>query len=249
MGSNNMRSYFVAAAVAAAVLSVSHPASAADLPTQMPAAAAPFISPVYNWTGFYIGGHMGTALSHVTASDPTGLNFAPLGASISDDATGFLGGLQFGLNWQTGNLVFGVQGDMSWTSINPSIVDPFFTTTTLNYKTDWLANATGRVGYAWDNILLYGKGGAAWVHNNVSVTDPTISLSATGNATRTGWTAGGGFEYGFAPNWTGFIEYDYIGLNTASVSVTDPLAGTFSANFQQHIQMVKGGINYRFGGF
>jgi outer membrane immunogenic protein len=243
-----MRAYFVATAVAAAVLSVSHPASAADLPTQMPAAAVPFISPVYNWTGFYIGGHMGTALSHVTASDPAGVIFVPLGASISDDATGFLGGVQFGLNWQTGNLVFGVQGDMSWTSINPSIVDPFLTTTTLNYKTDWLANVTGRVGYAWDNILLYGKGGAAWVHNNVSVTDPTIPLNATGNENRIGWTAGGGLEYGFAPNWTGFIEYDYIAFGTAGITVTNSAAGSLPVSFEQSIQIVKGGINYKFGG-
>ena len=242
-----MRSYFVTAAVAASIFCVSLSASAADLP-QMPAKAVPFVSPGYSWTGFYIGGNIGTALSSTRASDPTGVNFAPPGVSISHDDTGFIGGFQLGFNFQMGNWVFGVQGDMSWTSINAGLVDPFSTTTTLNYKTDWLANVTGRVGYAWDNILLYGKGGAAWVHNNVSLTDTTIPLSATGNATRTGWTAGGGLEYGFAPNWTGFIEYDYIGLNTASVAMTDPVAGTLSANFQQNIQLVKGGINYKFGG-
>jgi len=243
-----MRSYFVAAAVTAAIFSMSQSASAADLPAGMPTVPVPFGSPVYNWTGFYIGGHMGGTLSSANASDPTGVNFAPLGASISQDDTGFLGGFQFGFNWQTGNLVFGVQGDMAWTTINAGLTDPFSTTTTLNYKTDWLTTVTGRVGYAWDNILLYGKGGAAWVHNNVSVTDPTIPLSATGNETRFGWTAGGGLEYGFAPNWTGFIEYDYIGLGTASVTVTDPIAGPLSANFEQNIQTVKGGINYKFGG-
>jgi outer membrane immunogenic protein len=215
----------------------------------MPATAVPFVSPVYKWTGFYIGGNIGTALSRVTASDPTGVIFAPLGASISDDATGFIGGVQFGFNWQMGNFVLGAQGDLSWTSIDAGIADPFVTTTTINYKTDWLATATGRVGYAWDNFLLYGKGGAAWMHNNVSVTDPTIALSATGTETRIGWTAGGGIEYGFAPCWTGFIEYDYIGLSTASVTVTDPFAGPLSVNFDRNVQMVKGGINYKFGGF
>lgn len=241
-----MRSYFVAIAVVASVFSVSQLASAADLPAQMPATS--FASPVYNWTGFYIGGNIGTAFSSANTSDPTGVNFAPPGTSLGNDATGFIGGFQLGFNIQTGNLVFGVQGDMSWTTINPSLADPFSTTTTLSYKTDWLATITGRVGYAWNNILLYGKGGAAWVHNNVSVSDATFSFSATANETQIGWTAGGGFEYAFAPNWTGFIEYDYIGLGTASVSVTDPIVGAMPINFEQNVQMVKGGINFKFGG-
>jgi len=240
-----MRLYFVAAAIAAFV---SQTASAADLPAQMPARAVPLNSPFYNWTGFYVGGNAGTALSSVNTSDPTGVNFAPLGALIGADNTGFLGGFQLGLNFQTGNWVFGVQGDLSWTSIDAHLADPFSTTANINYKTDWLATVGGRVGYAWDNILVYGKGGAAWVHNNVSVSDPTFSLSAVGNETRIGWTAGGGFEYGFAPNWTGFIEYDYIGFGTASVTVTDLFAGPMPINIEQKIQMVKGGINFKFGG-
>jgi outer membrane immunogenic protein len=240
-----MRVYFVAAAVMAVVFSVSQSASAADLPVQMP--ATPFISPVYNWTGFYVGGNIGTAISSTNTSDPTGVNFAPLGALIGDNTTGFIGGFQLGFNFQAGNWVFGPQGDMSWTTINPGLADPFSTTRTLYYKTDWLAAIAGRVGYAWGNILMYGKGGAAWVHNNIGVSDPAFSLSATGNETRTGWTAGGGFEYGFTPSWTGFIEYDYIRLGTVSVNVTDPFVGLLPINFEQNIQMIKGGINFKFG--
>jgi outer membrane immunogenic protein len=245
-GNNNMRIYIVAAAIG---VFVSQSASAADLPAQMPVRASPFSSAVYNWSGFYVGVNAGSTLSSVNTTDPTGVNFAPVGASIGADNTGFLGGLQLGFNFQIRNLVFGVQGDMSWTSIDAGLADPFFQTTTINYKTDWLATITGRIGYAWDNILVYGKGGAAWVHNNVSVSDPTVPLSAVGIETRNGWTAGGGFEYGFAPNWTGFIEYDYIGLGTASLTVTDPFAGPMPVNFDQHIQTVKGGINFKFGGF
>jgi outer membrane immunogenic protein len=240
-----MRSYFIAAAVWALALSVSQSAAAADLPAQMP--ATQFAWPVYNWTGFYVGGHMGTALSSAKFSDPTGVKFAPLDASIADDAAGFMGGLQLGFNFQAGNLVFGGQGDVSWTTINTDLADPFSKTTTLYYKALWLASVTGRAGYAWGNILMYGKGGAAWVHNIVDVRDPAFSL-ASGNETRTGWTAGGGFEYGFTPNWTGFIEYDYIRLGTFGVTVTDPLAGPMPINFEQNIQMIKGGINFKFGG-
>ena len=184
-----MRIYIIAAAIG---VFVSQSASAADLPAQMPVRASPLSSAVYNWSGFYVGVNAGSTLSSVNTTDPTGVNFAPVGASIGADNTGFLGGLQLGFNFQTGNLVFGVQGDMSWTSINAGLADPFFPTTAINYKTDWLGTITGRVGYAWDNILIYGKGGAAWVHNNVSVSDPSVPLSAVGIETRNGWTAGGG---------------------------------------------------------
>ncbi|MEJ2377624.1 MAG: outer membrane beta-barrel protein [Pseudolabrys sp.] len=240
-----MRSYFIAAAIWALALGVSQSASAADFPVQMPATQFP--SPVYNWTGFYAGGQMGTVLSSAKFYDPTGVNFAPLDTPIADEATGFMGGLQLGFDFQTGNLVFGGQGDVSWTTINTDLADPFSTTTTLYYKTVWLASVTGRAGYAWGNILMYGKGGAAWVHNIVDVSDTAFSL-ASANETRTGWIAGGGFEYGFTPSWTGFIEYDYIRLGTASVIVRDPLAGSMPINFEQDIQMIKGGINFKFGG-
>jgi outer membrane immunogenic protein len=236
-------------AVAGVIAGLSQTALASDLPARMPA-KAPYISPVsvYNWTGFYVGGHIGGAWSDANLSDPTGVNFAPTGATIGDHGSGFLGGAQVGFNWQTGNWVFGVQGDMSWTGINAGVIDPFVTTTTLNYKSDWLATVTGRVGYAWNNWLLYGKGGAAWVHNKYSATDPVFAINATGNDTRAGWVAGGGVEYGITPNWTTFIEYDYIGLGTHTVTLSDPTFGAVPVGIHQNIQIVKAGINYRFGG-
>lgn len=222
-------------------------AAAADMPVKAPVYKAPVIAPPYNWTGFYVGGHIGGAWSNVDISDPTGAVFAPLGATIGADGNGFLGGGQIGFNWQTGHWVFGVQGDMAWTGINTSVVDPFLPTMTLNYKTDWIAMLTGRVGYAWDNWLLYAKGGAAWVHSKYSATGTSpfapIGFSMSGADTRDGWVAGAGVEYGITPNWTAFIEYDYVGLGTRGITLSPPV---IAANVNQNISIVKGGINFKF---
>lgn len=230
-------------------------ASAADMPVKAPVYKAPVVAPPYNWTGFYVGGHIGGAWSNVDVSDPTGAIFAPAGSTIGLDGSGLLGGGQVGFNWQTGHWVLGVQGDMAWTDINVSETDPFLATTTLSYKTDWIGMATGRVGYAWDNWLLYAKGGAAWVHNSYSAADTRVRIgfSANGADTRTGWIAGGGLEYGLTPNWTLFAEYDYIGLGTHGATLTGTTGGgaamTLAADVKQNISVVKGGFNYKFSTF
>jgi outer membrane immunogenic protein len=238
---------FTVTLLAATALSIGA-AAASDLPARSYTKAVPY-APVYNWTGFYVGGHIGGAWSNTSISDPTGANFAPAGASIGDNGSGFLGGAQIGYNWQTGNLVFGIQGDGSWTSINASSTDPFIAGLTFNDKVNWLGTATGRIGYAWNNVLLYGKGGGAWVYNKYSASGGGGGGGggATATSTQGGWTVGAGLEYGFTPNWTTFIEYDYIGLGTNTVTFTTG-GGSVPASIKQDISMVKAGINYKFGG-
>jgi outer membrane immunogenic protein len=235
-----MRHHLIALLAATALAGVSVQASAADLPARMPTKAPAYV-PMYNWTGFYLGGHIGGIWSRTDLSDPTGLGFAAPGSSFSDNGSGFLGGVQGGYNWQAGNWVFGIQGDASWTGLSATTTTPLAPAVSLNDKVDWLATATGRLGYAWNNVLLYGKGGAAWVHNNYSASGGVV---ASGGSTRTGWTAGGGLEYGFARNWTGFVEYDYIGLGSNTVT----LSGAVPVGVKQNLSLVKAGLNYRFGG-
>jgi outer membrane immunogenic protein len=224
-----------------ALIAFSGIAVAADMPVK---GVAPAYAPVVNWTGFYLGGHIGGAWSNTNATDPTGATFAPLGAGIDVNGSGFAGGGQLGYNWQTGSFVFGVQADMTWTGINASANDPFAPGLALNNKSDWLGTVTGRIGYAWNNVLFYGKGGAAWVHNNYSAVG--LGFNATGSDTRTGWSLGTGLEYAFSPNWSTFIEYDYIGLGTRTVTLTDPVFGPFQAGLKQNVQLVKLGVNYKF---
>lgn len=228
--------------LAATILSVATGTSvyAADMAVKAPYAPVA----VYNWTGFYVGGHIGGAWSNTTVADPTGVNFAPAGSDIGVNGSGLLGGAQVGYNWQAGNWVLGIQGDMSWTGINASAADPFVAGLNVGDKVDWLGMLTGRVGYAWNNTLLYGKGGVAWVHNKYSGVGG--GFDASGSETRTGWTVGLGLEYAFARNWTTFIEYDYVGLGTRTVTLTDPTIGPFQASIKQNINLVKLGVNYKF---
>ena len=114
-----------------------------------------------------------------------------------------------------------------------------------------------RFGYAFDQLLFYGKAGGGWVGNNgLSVTNLTTGVTL-GCATLTnftncnnsagGWLVGAGAEWAFAPHWSLKFEYDYLGLGnrTFTVPVTAPLlAGdTFTSN-NRNVQMVKVGVNY-----
>lgn len=94
--------------------------------------------------------------------------------------------------------------------------------------------------------MPYVKGGAAWVHSEYSVVAPNAGVNASADEARVGYTVGGGIEVGFAPRWSAFVEYDYIGLGSDTISLIQPGAAATAANFKTNVQMVKAGINYKF---
>jgi outer membrane immunogenic protein len=224
---------------AGTMLSISA-AQAADLPPRtVPAAVVPvaYAPPVYNWTGFYIGGNAGAGFSNSSWTDPI------TGANNTFDKTGFIGGGQVGANWQINALVLGIEGDFDWTGLKGSGHDSLGNT--INTNTQWTSTVTGRIGAAFDRLLIYGKGGVAFAHDNDSV-DTIIGSTASASTTRTGWTAGAGFEYAFAPNWTAKIEYDYLGFGFETLNLpTVPTA--YSTNASLNVQEIKAGINFKFG--
>jgi len=269
--------------LASTALIVGGQAFAADIPAKAPriAAAAP---PAFSWTGCYLGAHVGAGKSRTEFSDPgtTAVplfgggpslqqNIAPLGSSISvTGSVGYLGGGQVGCDYQfASNWVIGLAGDFSWANIQGQGADPFFAgknggPLTLTSKTDALASATGRIGYAFDRVLFYGKGGAAWARDQYSAQNlanfngspcgPFLAFTPcnpSGTATRWGWVAGAGIEWSFANNWSVFAEYDHYFFGSKTVQLSDvtvaagtPTAGNF--NIKQDIDVVKVGINYRF---
>jgi outer membrane immunogenic protein len=253
------------------------PVVAADLPARM-SVKAPVVAAVpYSWTGCYIGGHVGAGWDRTNFADPgnpdvsapaiTIQNIAPLGSSIGVNGhTAALGGVQTGCDYQFANhWVVGLAGDVSWTDIHGLANDPFFankngTLITLTTRTDRIATVAGRVGYAWDHFLLYGKGGAAWAHDQYGVQN-LLGLNAsfcgtfpatcnpTGNTDRMGWIVGAGFEWVFADNWSAMVEYDHYGFGSKGVGFADPaslVATTATFNVRQNIDVIKVGINYRF---
>jgi len=240
-------------------------ASAADLAarpyTKAPAAPAR----THNWTGCYAGGHVGAGWSKPNLTDPPGVLSVNGSFDVKGDAS-VLGGVQLGCDYQFANAwVIGLAGDFSGTSIKGTANDPFFGNKNpgpaqIHTRTDWLASLSGRAGYAWDNVLLYGKGGVGFAHDRYGLSNFTatgggfcqsggsfIACNPAGDFTRVGWVAGAGLEWAFAPNWSALIEYDHYGFSQKTLSLSDPNAvGPTLLNVRQDIDVVKVGVNYHF---
>jgi outer membrane immunogenic protein len=252
-GDRNMQKLFRAAAITTFLVGIGAAANAADLPVApAPAYKAPaIVAPMFSWTGFYLGGNLGAGWQNGTLTDSFGLfNF-----NANNNAT-FVGGGQVGANYQFGGgFVVGIEGDFDWfanDNNSVTVVTPAGTTLTGSNNGRWLTTLTGRLGYAWDRVLFYGKGGGAWVgSNNLTLTDAAgTSVSFSNNNTNTGWTAGAGVEWAFTNNWTARVEYDYVGLSNESFTVPagfpPATVGDVISTNNRNIQMVTVGVNYLF---
>jgi outer membrane immunogenic protein len=245
-------------------------ASAADLggPTAPPTyTKAPPVAP-FSWTGFYAGIHLGGGSSNTDWFDD-GNAVTSLGSGIlglhdaSYHATGFLAGGQLGYNYQISWAVLGVEADASWANLRGSMFNCFPEFVSLlaqscSTHTDALGTVTGRFGAAFDRSLLYVKGGFAWAHESnanpcAALIFQCVSTLATSTDTRIGWTVGAGFEYAFARNWSVRAEYDFMDFGTrdesflATPTPAPPSPAVLTENIRDRIQVVKVGVNYRFG--
>jgi outer membrane immunogenic protein len=220
-------------------------ASAADMPAAAPVYKAPAAVVAYNWSGVYIGANVGAARQKncwtfvSPGPDPEGCH--------SD--TGVVAGGQIGVNWQTGNLVFGLEASGDWANLKASNVSTAFPIFTNETSTDAIGLFTGRFGVAWNNALVYVKGGAAVTNNKyrTSIT-PLPQFFDVVKDTRWGWTAGVGLEYGFMPNWSAAIEYDYVDTGSKDESFTTEIACAVPCveHVSQRIHMATLRLNYRF---
>ena len=222
---------FLLGTVALVALGATVPALAADLPARTYTKAPPaYAAPIYNWTGFYIGGHLGGAFA--------GDN------SLTGNSGRFLGGVQGGADYQFApSWVIGVEAQYSWlASNNTGVLFPGGVLVTSN--SDQLGSVTGRLGYTWGPALLYGKGGFAWKDRNdigVSVGGAPVPFTTDGDH-RDGYTVGAGLEYMFAPSWSAKVEYQYYNFGDTTFT-SGPIVGV---RFRDDEHTVKAGVNYRF---
>jgi len=244
--------------VGALALAAGEQAFAADLPpAPAPPPRAPAIYvpalPVYNWTGFYIGGNLGGAFNNGSFSDPSGNTFS------ATNSFKFIGGAQVGANYEFSNgALVGVEADFDFlpntgnTSNTVALVGPGAgNTASITVNNQWVTTVTGRLGYAWDRVLLYGKGGGAWV----GASNPALTINGAPQAISTsssnwGWTGGVGLEWAFWNNWSARVEYDYIGLTSQTFTIpasATVLPGDSFSGHNRYLQMVTAGINYKFG--
>ena len=222
---------FLLATVALVALGATAPALAADLAARPYTKAPAYAAPIYNWTGFYIGGHLGGAFA--------GDN------SLTGNSGRFLGGVQGGFDYQFAQTwVFGVEAQYSWLgSNNNGIVFPGGFVYTNNQRA--LGSVTGRLGYTWGPGLLYVKGGYGFSDNNESLVNGGVPVAfAFNSGHRDGYTVGAGFEYLFTQNWSGKIEYQYYNFGNSNFTAPAALASFGRLRTDDHV--VKVGLNYRF---
>jgi outer membrane immunogenic protein len=235
---------------------------AADLPPaaappRAPAANYPAVAPTYNWSGFYIGGNAGYGWATADVTDTivggpfSGLNSTSTGIKMN----GAIAGGQIGVNFQTGPLVLGLEGDLQWSGQKESTVYGCGVgcTVTEEGKINWFATARGRIGVAADRVLLYGTGGAAWINATDSLTGSVPAGTATLlslSSTSLGWAAGAGVEVAFTENLTARIEYLYMQANnfSANAATIPVLGGTITETATIKDSIIRAGLNLKFGG-
>jgi outer membrane immunogenic protein len=227
-------------------------ASAADLPARSYTKAPVMAAPVYDWAGFYIGLNGGGASSHecLTIFSDAGAPVFP-NSEGCHSATGTLAGGQIGYRWQLTNWVFGIEAQGDWADLTGSngsltAIIPYTNQT----KIGAIGLFTGQVGYAWNNVLWYAKGGAAVTANQYkSFFTATNIVFNQANETRLGGAVGTGIEFGFAPNWSVAVEYDHLYMGNNSVTFPmSAIAVTRGDNISQDVDMGTVRVNYRFGG-
>src|SRR6202048_3341928 len=212
-----MKEILIAAALIAASAST---ASAADLAARPYTKAPPMIAAIYDWSGFYIGanGGYGTSRKEWDNVTPGGLFVAEEG---SHDATGAVAGGQIGSRWQSSAWVFGLEAQGDWADLRGSNTSLLFGPTVTNRsKINAFGLFTGQVGYAWNNALLYVKGGGAVTGDrfDIRTTVGNVPVATTGDQARWGGTVGAGVEFGFAPNWSAGVEYDHLFMGTKTTT-------------------------------
>ena len=205
-----MKKKMLAISVAAATAAGS--AAAADLPRGPAPYYYPPAASIYNWTGLYAGLNIGYEWGKVTNS--------------SANPSGVAGGGQLGYNWQTGQFVFGAETDIQISGADDTFA-PW------KFSNPWFGTLRGRVGYAVNNVLLYGTAGLAYGNLQVELG------GLEENKTRVGWTAGLGMEVGFTPNWSAKVEYLYMDLGSRFYTLT-------GADNGLQASYLRFGVNYHF---
>jgi outer membrane immunogenic protein len=222
-------------AAAAAMIGMGGVANAADLGGYKDDVA---YAPSFTWTGFYLGGHGGGGWgsSSWDWADCKGCN-------TDSSPSGGLGGIQAGYNLQLRNVVLGLEGTVSWGSLEDSAVYKYDGSYTDTTEVTWLADISLRAGLALDRTLLYAKTGVVWGGFEHTETGPGGYSAHAATDNQVGWLIGGGAEFALTQNWSAKVEYNWMTFGDGSFNIAGDQIGA-----AQDVSVIKGGINYRFGG-
>lgn len=213
-----------------AILMAPLAASAADLGRPSYKIPVQPIEPIFSWSGFYVGLNAGYLWGNSKWSGS--------GGNFEVDPHGWMGGGTLGYNLETGNWVWGIEGDLDYVNAKGTASSSICTGCT--FKDTWLATLRGRVGYSFGHWMPYFTGGGAFGNEYMA-----SSTGSSKTQTQAGWTVGGGLEYAFAEHWSTKIEYLYVDLgSTTCGTAACQLPADEHINFTANI--VRMGINYRF---
>jgi outer membrane immunogenic protein len=217
------------------IMAVTKLAWCADLPP--PVTPAPVVAP-YSWSGLYIGlnaGYNSTKLAETA-------NGGGLSGSGSTTVPGGIGGFQIGANYQMGAVVLGFEADFAGTMATKSTTIVGIASNTAQIP--WIGTLRGRLGYAFDRVLLYATAGGAATQLISTVNVPPLAASSSTTFTHGAWTAGGGLEAAVTENLSARIEYLYVDTGNFSVAeIGGPPPTTFTGRIQSNL--VRAGVNYR----
>jgi len=249
-------------------------ALAADLAAKPYVKAPVMVDPVWNWTGFYIGGNIGYSWGR-SRDDSSLTNTAGTVLFTSSDRAnmdGVIGGAQIGYNWQVQNWVWGLEADIQGSDQkgSRSFICPIAVCTpsalllvapgpavpvTLDQKLTWFGTVRGRVGIlATPTVLFYATGGLAYGEVKTTETIGAAAAVFSNSDTRVGYTVGAGVEGVIGGNWTAKLEYLWVDLGRTSGAFTTTIpalgGGVLTSNYSSRItdNILRVGVNYKFGG-
>ena len=256
----------VLAATVIVTFAAAAPAMAADLRVAPMHTKAPVAAPAFNWTGFYVGANLGGGWARDTDSVTASITgVGAISGNADTTASGVIGGGQIGYNWQAGNIVFGVEGDIdgSAESSTNTILCPVafcrgvIASSTVSDKVEDFATARARVGLAFDRWLVYVTGGASWQTVNASDTATAAGVNTalfSSTTTRGGYAVGGGVETAlWGNNWIGGVEYLYLDSGTFSTGAASlapipraPVGSTLATTARIQNSILRGRLSYKF---
>jgi opacity protein-like surface antigen len=206
------------------------PADAADLSVKAPPAIT------YNWTGAYLGVNFGAVFNSEDVTTPFGIG--------STNPTGALGGAQLGYNFQFSRWLLGIEGEFDGT-LAEGTTNFLGPGAAISVTSDdhWYSTLNGRLGYVTGPLLIFAKGGAAWMNANDHLTVNSGFAGASSIiTTRFGWNVGAGVEYLLSPQWSAKVEYDYLDFGSDTLGFVTPVGN--GATFKTQINEVKAGVNF-----
>lgn len=221
-------------------------ASAADLAVKARPVVPPV--PVFSWTGFYAGINGGIG------GDKVDYPFSALnntyGGNVGMNSFGGFGGGQIGYNWQFApNWVFGIEADIQGSGIKSDLNGTINNLGSISAGTEltYFGTVRGRLGYAFDRVLVYGTGGFAYgsAETKLSIAPSVVNFSKTNDVT--GWTAGAGVEWAMTNNFSLKTEYLYMQFDRSNVySLTDGRTNYINIDNKIDVHTLKFGLNYAF---